>query len=269
MLYMRYRIIILLLLIKHTGSWAQSRIIKKETRIIYDYSYINWGGKTIIDTLVIEYYPDGKRKTLREDHIISGKTTYLDSVKTVVKTKDLIHVQEYWSDTTIHDAYTRLWADSMQKLTIRGKDTLENKRFYYDHGQVTKILWYSHYCCYENRYLWDKEFRNKQLKALIIYRFASTPVYDSMQVDNDYKNHIYKKLIYNKYEKEWFVEEKVKSKKRKHTVWNTFYHDYHKMYFTTRTTTKYNKCGDVVSEIKYDTYLKQVESKTIYLYEYY
>jgi len=61
----------------------------------------------------------------------------------------------------------------------------------------------------------------------------------------------------------------MKYRGRKIIMYSTFYHDYHKMYFTTRTTTEYNKLRQILAVTVNDTHFKHIEKIMTYSYEYY
>ena len=77
---------------------------------------------------------------------------------------------------------------------------------------------------------------NKNLDVSLRYSLFSEEgffIADYIEDESITKRRIYKSLVYNHDKKEWFVKEKIKLGNKKKVVWDTFYHDYHKMYFTT------------------------------------
>jgi hypothetical protein len=79
---------------------------------------------------------------------------------------------------------------------------------------------------------------------------------------------VYEQYVYNEITGEWFLH--IKTKRtifRKVHHWITFYHEYHKMYFTTRTDFKFNKNGRLVFERTVDTYLHKTKNEVYYKYD--
>lgn len=88
---------------------------------------------------------------------------------------------------------------------------------------------------------------------------------DSTTIDT-VENGVIKKF-YNEFKNEWFVYERRKNiSNRKALLWITFYHEYHKTYFTTKTKWKFNKNGYLTSSKTYDWNNKTIENKEVYLY---
>ena len=108
----------------------------------------------------------------------------------------------------------------------------------------------------------------KRERATVITLYENGSA-DTTKIDNNKRRRCFKTSVFNSAKNEWYVQEKIKYKQNKKIAWETFYHNYHKMYFTTKTTTLYNKRKLPISEIVYDTYLKQVQKKTIFEYEYF
>jgi hypothetical protein len=116
------------------------------------------------------------------------------------------------------------------------------------------------------------EIKTDNREVAIVKKFSSFGLYDSdsFRIDNNIKTKIYKKLMYNKYNKEWYEKEVTQLKTgRKQIKWETFYNHNSKMYFITRTTINYNKYGLPISEELYDVNLKQIITLITYKYEYY
>ncbi len=89
---------------------------------------------------------------------------------------------------------------------------------------------------------------------------------DSLSIDSSSNKII--KSCYNPLKNKWFVYEKrKKNSNTKVVVWLTFYHEFHKMYFTTKTVMKFNINGNLIQTKVHDLYLRKLESKSLYLYE--
>ncbi len=243
----------------------------------FDYDYLKDGELylykkplIITDTTVTEFNHDGSLK-YPDPNVTWGKTIYLDSIVLISKNNDLTHEREYWSDSTSVNIYTQNFSDSSVQIKVFRKDTIQINKSYFRNGKLIKS---------DNR---DLRPRSSKFKEIILYhvktnnREVTTVITtsfqngltDTMKIDINKKRNIYKTLSYNYDKKEWFVNEKIKSGDNKKVVWETFYHDYHKMYFTTKTTITLYDNGLPESEIVYDTYLKLTEQKTLYKYEYY
>lgn len=83
-----------------------------------------------------------------------------------------------------------------------------------------------------------------------------------------WKNKVVKVKSYNELIDEWFVYHKRKKISPYIVIyWQTFYHEFHKTYFTSKTTMKFDKNGYLRCVKTFDKYLRKMESKEIYMYE--
>jgi hypothetical protein len=262
-----------------TFSYERDVQIKKETKIVntFDYDYIKGEelylskkGKVKTDTIIKEFNLDGTlKKSYRSPYVTFSKIINLDSIVQISTENNFKHQREYWSDTTLIDIFTQNFGDSIIQIKTSGSDTIQINKSYFHKGKLVKChnrdLRYS-YGKFNEVITYEKKTKNHEI-AIIITTYYENGLTDTIKIDNNKKRN--KTFVFNSDKNEWFVKEKVKSKKRKIIIKETFYHDYHKMYFTTKITTIYNKYGLPISEIKYDTYLKHIESETTYKYDYY
>lgn len=270
-------IILILLFLTFSFAFGQNPQVSKEIKVTmtFDYNYMKDGklylsrkGVVRQDTLITEYNQDGKQKNPNKDPYVTViKTINLDSVAVIFQNDTIGHQREFWSDTTFTDISIRIFPDSIIKTKILKGDTLQIEKIY-NYGEVKRELATFNYGFYKRKVIYEETSKNRDIATMITTYFKNG-LTDTVKIENYKKRNIYKTLIFNKDRKEWFVKEKIKSKKNKRVVWETFYHDYHKTYFTTKTTTTFNKFGLPILEIQYDTYLKHIEVKTTYEYEYY
>ncbi len=274
-------IIPILIILTFSFAYGQKNQIKKETKIVttFDYDYIKDGklylskkGKVRIDTIFLEFNTDGTlKKEYQNPSINIGKPFWLDSIVLLSTDKNIKYQREYWSDKTLIDICTQDFGDSIIQIKTMSSDTIQINKSYFYKGQLVK----SHnrdlrdsYGQYNEIIIYDKKTKNREIATKITTYFKDG-LTDTVRVDNNKKKKLYKTLIFNSDKNEWFVSEKTKYYNRKKVFWETFYHDFHKMYFTTKTTTIYNKLEKPVTETKYDTYLRHIEMKSNYYYEYY
>jgi len=255
---------------------GQNPQVKKEIKIVstFDYNYTQDGklylsrkGNVKTDTIITEYNRDGTLKN-QKPNVTFGKYIIRDSITLISEVKNIKHQREYWSDTTIIDIYTQNFGDSIIQTKISSNDTLQINKSYFHKGQLIKSynqdLKHS-YGKLNEIIIYYKKTNNREVATIITY--FKDGIMDTVKVDN--KKKLYKTLVFNSDKNEWFVNEKTKYHSRKKVFWKTFYHDYHKTYFTTKITTAYNKMGQPISETTYDTYLRHIEMKTTYNYVYY
>jgi len=259
-------------------AFGQNPKVKKEMKITttfdYHYSkddklYLSRKGKIKQDTLITEFNQNGTQKNPQNDaYATIIKTINLDSVAVILENDSIRHTREFWSDTTFTDNYFRIFTDSIIKTKISKGDTLQIE-IIYNYDKVKRGLTTFNYGFFYKRKVIYEESNKNRVVATMITTYFKNGLTDTVKIEDDRKRNIFKTLVYNHDKNEWFVKERTKSKKNKRVVWETFYHDYHKMYFTTRTATNYNKLGLPIKEVQYDTYLKLIEVKTTYEYEYY
>ena len=257
-------------------AFGQHPQVKKETKIVYSYDYtyikdeklyLSKKGDVTTDTIITEFNNDGTSKNEYRDPYVK----WVDSIVLVSVYNNNKHQREYWSDTTFLDVYSQNFGDSIIEIKTSGIDTIQINKFYFHKGYLIK----SHrrelrqnYSPYQEIRTYDRKTKTRE-NFTIVTTYFEGGLGDTVRVNNDYKKKLYKSLVFNSDKNEWYVIRKRKYYNRKIVYWETFYHDYHKMYFTTKTTIKYNKMKQPISEIKYDTYLKLIETKTTYEYEYY
>lgn len=272
---------LILILFTLTFSFArgQNPQVKKEIKVVnaFDYNYTENGklylsrkGNVKTDTIITEYNRDGTLlKQYQNPYVTFGKTIIRDSTVLISDLNNIKHEREYWSDTTLIDVYTQNFVDSIIQTETSKADTIQINKSFFIKGKLVK----THNQDFRNNYgkfnevvTYDKKTKRRVVSTRII-TYYKDGLTDTIRVDN--KKKLYKTLVFNSDKNEWYVKEKTKYHGRKMVVWKTFYHDYHKIYFTTKTTTEYNKVGQPITETVYDTYLRHFEKKTTYIYEYY
>ena len=270
---------LILILFTLTFSFArgQNPQVKKEIKVVskFDYNYTQDGklylsrkGNVKTDTIITEYNRDGT-PLKQNPYVTFGKTIILDSTVLISLDYNINHQREYWSDTTFIDVYTQNFVDSIIQTKTSKSDTIQISKSFFHKGQLVKTNnrdFRNNYGKFNEVVTYNKKTKSREV-ATRITTYYKNGLTDTIKVDN--KKKLYKTLVLNSDKKEWYVKEKTKYQGRKKVVWKTFYHDYHKMYFTTKTTTEYNKVGQLIAETVYDTYLRHIEKKTTYNYEYY
>jgi hypothetical protein len=262
-------------------AYGQNPQVKKEIKIIttFDYDYIKDGklylskkAKVKQDTIISEFNQDGTlTNPIKNPYVTFEKSFHRDSLVLISNSQNLKHEREYWSDSTSIDIFTQNFGDSIIQTKTSGNDTIQINKSYFHKGQLVKCHdrdFRESYGKYNEIITYEKKTKNREI-AIIITTYYENGLTDTIRIDNNKKTKIFKTLGYNQDKKEWFEKEKTQLKRSKRIEWKTFYHDYHKMYFTTKTTIKYNKLGLPISEEKYDTYLKHIETKETYEYEYF
>ena len=262
-------------------AYGQNPHVKKEIKITttFDYEYIKEDklylsnkGKVKQDTLITEFNQDGTlTKPIKSTYVTYSKTIQLDSLVLINNNNILKHEREYWSDSTTIDIYTQIFKDSTVQTQLSKGDTIQLNKSYFENGRLTKC----HnkdlrpgYSKFNQIINYNVQTENREV-ATIITTYYQNGLTDTIRIDNNNKSKVFKKLFYNHDKKEWFEKEKTQLKKRKKILWDTSYHNYHKMYFTTKTIINYNEYGLRISEEKFDTYLKHIDEKSTYEYEYY
>lgn len=262
-------------------AYGQNPQVKKEIKITttFDYDYIKDGelylsrkAKVKQDTLISEFNQDGILiNPIKNPYVTIGKSVNRDSLVLISNSQNLKHEREYWSDSTYIDIYTQIFKDSTIQTQLSKGDTIQINKSYFQIGGLRKCHnrdLRPSYSKFNQIIIYDIKNENREV-ATVITTYLQNGLTDTVRIDNNKKSRINKTLVYNKDKKEWFEKEKTQLKKRKRILWETSYHNYHKMYFTTKTTIIYNNYGLQISKEKYDTYLKHIETKTTYEYEYY
>lgn len=260
-------------------AFGQNPQLKKKVEIVmtYDYDYLEDGEfylskKPLIktDTIITEFNQDGSLK-YPNPNMTWGKPIYIDSTVLISKNSDYKHEREYWSDSTSVNIYTQNFRDSSVQTKVFRKDTIQINKSYFKKGKLIKSdnrdLRPS-YSKSKEIILYDVKTRNREVATVITMSYLNGPI-DTVKIDYNKKRRVYKTLVYNHDKNEWFVKEKIKSGNKKKIIWDTFYHDYHKMYFTTKTTINLDENGLPESKSVYNINLNHIEEKTMYYYEYY
>lgn len=225
-----------------------------------------------MDTNVIEYGVDGKINY--SNHVGDfkyGESTeiVLDSVSILDSTNTGIYKQKYYSDGTITRASIKSYRDSTIEIEIKDLDTvLVSKSYYKKENLIKSTLKYS------SRY--GGEFtithyhrKNKHsLKSTVLTTYLNGKQ-DSVEIKNHGNRKCYKKFEFNESKKEWYLKLILKRTKHKEISCETFYNEFHQMYFTTKKTTVFNDLGLPLSETTIDKYLGQIQKKVIYEYDFY
>ena len=240
--------------------------IKKVTEIRYEYSF---GGRATTDTLKREYSLDGN--TINS--FVKQSVTYRTKTETIDSTKNRIHRKEYFSDSTFQDIFQDDYKDSIVAYCIQNQDTiykifneLRGKRKLKEISLDFREN-YSPYCKTVN---FDKQ-NLFTYNTTVITNYYKNGLTDTIKYCYNKLNKTKIEYSFNSFRKEWFKKKKEKfnSKGQLKTSVDQFYHDYHKMYFKTRTKYQYNDLGTLVLEVTYDPYLKMTVKKIVYQYEYY
>ncbi len=273
--------LLILFILTFSSAYGQNPQVKKEIIIVrtFDYNYEQGGrlylsrtGSVKMDTVITEFNQDGTLKhPYQKPYVAFGRTVSRDSIVLIMDRQNLKHEREYWSDTTSVDIYTQNFGDSIFHIKVLQGDTIQINKSYFHKGNLIKCHNRKLSDSYEKLneiILFDTKTKNQEI-ATVITTYFQNGLTDTVRIDNNMKRKVFKTLVYNQDKKEWFEKEKTQLKKSKRVVWETLYHDYHKMYFTTKTTTTYNKFGLPISNTQYDTYLNHFELKTTYEYEYY
>jgi len=261
-------------------SYEQEFKIKRETEIFNEYNYTFFRGddmhllkkgKVKTDTIIKEYNFDGILQNPYHTSDMVYRSISLDSLELIHSNNNIEHKREYWSDTTYIDIFTQKYEDSIIQIKTSNIDTIQINKSYFINGQLIKCHnrdFRESYGKFNEIIVYKKKTRNHEV-ATIITTYYEDCLTDTIKID--YNKNRKKTYVFNTYENEWFVKEEVKynKRKRKKVFLETFYHVYHKHYFTTKTTIEYNNFGLPISEIVYDTYLNHIESSTEYIYEYY
>jgi hypothetical protein len=273
--------ILTLFFLTFSFAYGQNPKVRKETKITttFDYTYIIDGklylskkGEITQDTLITEFNQDGTiEHSSNKQYVIFSKYVEIDSIVLIKEINNLKHEREFWSDTTSVDVYTQNFGDSIFQTKISQNDTLQINISYFTEGTIVKCHnrdFRPGYSKFNEIILYDTKTENREI-ATVITTYFQNGLTDTIRIDNNNKRDVYKTLEFNNEKKEWFEKETIRWKKRKRIVKETFYHNYHKKYFTTKSTTKYNKQGYPISMIKYDTYLRHIESISVYKHEFY
>lgn len=270
-------VIIAYLILTFTFSYGQNPQVKKVTKITSSFDYIDFikegviylskNGKVLQDTLITEY---SQEKSLTRQKNIPYPLDYVGLVL-VSNELNIKHEREYWSDSSFIDIYTKSFTDSNVQVKIDKGDTIQINKSYFKNGKLKKCHnrdVRTSYRNFDQIIIYKKKTKNREI-ATVITTYCQNCIIDTIRIDNIQRTKVSKKMVYNHDKNEWYIKEKIKRKRGKRIEWETFYHDYHGKYFTERTTIKYNKYGLPISEIKYDTYLKHIDYKCTYEYEYY
>lgn len=271
--------ILIILTVTFSFAYGQKLKVKKETEIVmtFDYNYLKDGELYLskkpsitIDTTITEFNEDGSLK-YPDSSLTSVKISYCDSIVFISKISNIKHEREYWSNSKPINIYTQNFGDSIIQVKIYEEDTVQINKSYFQNGKLVKCYnqdMRSSYGKFSEIIIYDRKNKNREI-ATVISNHLENGTTDTVKIDNNNRRKVYKTFVYNPDKKEWFTQEKTKTGKSKSVIWETFYHSYHKMYFTTKTSITNNDYGLTETEIVYDSYLKHIEKKTIYMYEFY
>jgi hypothetical protein len=276
--------ILILFIVTFSLAYGQKPKVKKEIKITtrFDYIYIKDGkhysstkGRVTHDTITAEYHPGGTISYQSNNPNLKFSNAvyrHRDSLIFIRNDSNFKHQRAYWSDSTTIDIYTQIFPDSTVQTQLSKGDTIKIKKWFFQNGKLIK--------CYRSELspgyfgslveiiIYDIKTKDREVATVMTTSFPLRTT-DTIRIDNNMKTRVYIDSVYNKDKKEWFEKKKTQLKKREVTKWETFYRNYDKIYITNKTTTHYNKYGLPISEEKYDTYLKRIETKTTYEYEYY
>ncbi|MFK7970169.1 MAG: hypothetical protein AB8F95_07365 [Bacteroidia bacterium] len=247
--------------------FAQKPIIKKRTAVTYDH----WGWA---DTTINEY--DSAENVIKTASYLSpyvGRAYWVDSLIAISNTDSHTHMREYWCDSTTVEVYIRDFQDSLIEVKIKEGDTIQINRQFFNKGRLvksSKMKLHNDFLFQSQVILFEKKTKSRT-RAMII-RFAEYPyptlAKDTIFFDNHYKRRIYKTLIFNPLKRKWLVSKKAKVRDHKKVTIAYWWDEDFKKYPPTITTIRYNEYGHIISEIVYDRYLREIEKKVLYKYEY-
>jgi hypothetical protein len=259
-----FYILAFLMSVAIVSTAAQSIKIKKQTEIAYNYFP---DGETSIDTVVREYDIEGNEA----NSFVTQKTNHVEKLQTIDSTANLIHWKQFWSDATIRDVFQFNYKDSSIIISIQNSDTTQKWIRRMKGKRLLQVIYYA-----KSPYSPVCEITNYDKQILFRTKTTLITSYDGGWSDT--AKYCYNKLTktlkeynYNTERNEWYKKKKEKfnaAGRVKKSV-DTFYHNDHKMYFTSCTKYKYNNMGKLAQEITYDRYLKMTEKKIIYQYDYY
>lgn len=264
-------IISILLILQFQNLYSQSPKVKKKTVIKNDYYFkIYSDGKIRIDTFIIEYEQNGNQK--KQPKYLSSippiKIVFLDSTKIINSDKNLVHKREFWSDSTTINIFTITSENTISKISIKNKDTIKIRKVYFE-GKAPPEFRLQKIESLINRFSpYQLTLKFENAKKTTIFIREKSGFSDSLKISTFFTKNNYEKSIYNPEKREWFVKEKVILKKRKKIVSETFYHEDHKQYFTSKRVLYFNKYNQLIKETEYDHYSFLV-NESHYDYEYY
>jgi len=262
---------IIILLSFFLGSFnfanCQQRKTKSITEIAFDYSLIGFGGNVRIDSTVILFDTLGNEIN-KNTSVEIGNVKWLISETVLASNENFKHTRNLFSDSSFHDVFHYNYKDSTIEYTLLNRDTIFKTAKYYKGKKLRRTVTER----FPKGYYWaDYEdeiiLKNNIFKKQILETTSKT-------VDTNFIKKITfnkisktkKTYLYNSFEKEWYLSEKLRF--RKYEV-HKFYHDYFKKYFGTKTRFKYNKYGDLISETTRSLPYRTLEKKVIRIYEYY
>jgi hypothetical protein len=276
--------ILILIILTFSSVYGQKPKVKKEIKITSTYSYINAKdgkrntskvGTITHDTITAEYHQKGIISYRSNNpNLTFSNSVYKqrDSLIFIRNDQNFKHQRAYWSDSTSIDIYTQIFTDSTVQTQLSQGDTIKIKKWFFQHGKLFKYyeseISPGYFGSMVEIIIYDIKTKDREVATVMTTSFPLR-ITDTSRIDNNLKTRVFIQSVYNKDKKEWFEKKKTQLKKREDIIWETFYRNYDKRYVTTKITKRYNKYGLLISEEKYDTYLKRIETKTTYEYEYY
>ena len=249
---------------------SQQPVLKKKTSIKKYYYYTT--PKPSIDTFIEKFTPEGVPTPIPKYYVSidESKISRLDSTRSHQLSNSILLTKRFWSDSSIDSILCETSEKSINILSINNHDTvyirkalfLKKKQKNFDFRVFEEILANEVYFPYYLRLSFEDKHK---IKCEVRYQNGKV---DSFKITSLNPQKTYEIEAYNLEKKEWYVKEKVIKKKRKKVIWQTFFHDYHKQYFTTNRIVNFNKYKQEIKEVEYDDY-GILKAEELYFYEYY
>lgn len=252
---------ILLIFISFNKAYSQTKKVKKRIKIVTR----NFGVNEYSDTVITTYNINGSIKEGYQGPKVI--VAYLDSIVKISEVDYIRHDRNFLSNNSIIDVYKYNFGDSIIQYEISDLDTVNAYKSYLKNGKLFRRLSLDIGEYYQE--INYSKYTKRREVAEVITKSCMRCDSDTIRIDFARKRNVYKTYKYNTYLKEWFVSEKIKRRENKHIVRHRFYDDYQRQYFRTKTTSEYNNLDMLMYEKVYDSHLKEIESETIYIYEYY
>ena len=256
--------------------YAQTGKIKRTVMVTSKYDYYNykydslkkkyvpengiWKPNVERDTVIWEYNTVTK-ETVRIPTEDSNSRGYSrDSIVLISQTRSVKHQREYWPKPFKNrDIYTYTFKDSVIQMEISETgDTMRWRKEFFKRGRTSSIYFFeggNH--SGPSLEVYRYESNNKLfIKGHIIKTYEKRTKADTTFLGGNYWRKVYRKIDFTPEQNERYTVEKKIVYKRKIVEYNTFYHDYWKRYFTTKTVDYYKRDKEISKTIQYDAYEK-------------
>lgn len=232
---------------------AQTRSVRKKIIVTQDLSSDGYKA----DTTIIEYdrngtpIPDPRRPYLQAESLV-----YIDSITVLDSSAAFIHKRQYWSDSSSYDIFIRHFKDSCLKITLKGGDTSEIKKYYYRNARLYLVKWISSLPGRDpDMYPLDIDFHTSLVKAIVLFCSFNGMQGDSIKIEYDYTHKVFARLKYNPEKNKYFLQEKIKLKDRRRVVIGQ---NCPRSCPQTKTVISYNTSGEPVVEVRRSRYPETV-----------